>query len=180
MTIKKLNKRQIKWVEFLVKFDFKIIYQSKKKNDKADSLIKRFENRSKNESNDRNKHMHQIVLSSNKVDSQIMQELNDTKEIELSLFDKVKSANQENSTCITIRDAIRNRKKFFDEMFLKSLNQSRIFSFSKRNCEYLNLISWNWILYEKFMINLSQNIQTYVVHANIWINDIIDRKSSNQ
>jgi hypothetical protein len=50
-----------------------------------------------------------------------MQKLNDTKEtsFELSLFDRVKSANQEDSTCITIRDAIRNKKKFFDEMFLK-------------------------------------------------------------
>jgi hypothetical protein len=65
--------------------------------------------------------MHQIVLFSSKVDSQIMQELNDTKETssELSLFDRVKSANQKNSTCITIRNAIRNKKKSFDEMFLK-------------------------------------------------------------
>jgi hypothetical protein len=48
-----------------------------------------------------------------------MQELNNTKETELLLFDRVKSANQEDSTCITIRDAIRNKKKFFDEMLLK-------------------------------------------------------------
>jgi hypothetical protein len=31
MTIKKLNKRQTRWIEFLIEFDFKIIYQSKKK-----------------------------------------------------------------------------------------------------------------------------------------------------
>jgi hypothetical protein len=30
------------------------------------------------------------------------------------------------------------------------------------------------------MINLSQNIQTYVVFANIFINDIIDRKQNNR
>jgi hypothetical protein len=55
------------------------------------------------------------------MNSQIMQELNDTKETisELSLFDRVKTANQKNSTCIAIRDAIRNKKKSFDEMLLK-------------------------------------------------------------
>ncbi len=31
MTIKKLNRRQAKWVEFLIEFDFKIAYQSKKR-----------------------------------------------------------------------------------------------------------------------------------------------------
>jgi hypothetical protein len=65
--------------------------------------------------------MHQIVLSSKKVDSRILQKLNDIEKenSELSLFDKVKLANQKNSTCIAIRDAIRNKKKSFDEMLLK-------------------------------------------------------------
>jgi hypothetical protein len=41
--------------------------------------------------------MHQIVLSSEKVDSRILQKLNDIEEenSELSLFEKVKLANQE-------------------------------------------------------------------------------------
>jgi hypothetical protein len=81
MMIKKLNRRQVKWAEFLVEFDFKIAYQSEKKNDKTDSLIKRLENWSKNESNDRNKHMHQTILSAKKMNSKIVQKLNDTKEI---------------------------------------------------------------------------------------------------
>ncbi len=49
-----------------------------------------------------------------------MQKLNDTEEdFELSLFDKIKLANQKNSICITIRDAVRNKKKSIDEMLLK-------------------------------------------------------------
>jgi aminopeptidase C len=65
--------------------------------------------------------MHQIVLSSEKIDSRILQKLNDIEEenSEFSLFDKVKLTNQKNSTCIAIRDAIRNKKKSFDEMLLK-------------------------------------------------------------
>jgi hypothetical protein len=69
MITKKLNRRQTRWTEFLAEFDFKIAYQSEKKNDKANSLIKRSENRSVDESDDRNKHMHQIVLSLNKMNS---------------------------------------------------------------------------------------------------------------
>jgi hypothetical protein len=122
MTIKKLNRRQTRWAEFLAEFDFKIAYQSEKKNDKADSLTRRSENRSNtdDESNDRNKHIHQTVLSTEKVDSQLEQKLNDTEEdLKLFLFDRVKTVNQKDSTCMTIRDAIQNRKKSFDEMLLK-------------------------------------------------------------
>ncbi len=123
MITKKLNKRQTKWAEFLAEFDFKIAYQSKKKNDKADALTRRLDDRSDgdDDSNDRNKHMHQTILSAEKIDSRIVQELNDTeeKDSKLSLFDRVKSVNQKNATCTIIRDAIRNRKKFFDEMLLK-------------------------------------------------------------
>jgi hypothetical protein len=64
--------------------------------------------------------MHQTILTSEKVDSHILQELNDTKEdSKLFLFDRVKTANQEDRNCIAIRDAIRDRKKSFDEMLLK-------------------------------------------------------------
>jgi non-homologous end joining protein Ku len=66
--------------------------------------------------------MNQIVLLSTKLNSRIAQELNDTEKdvrSELSLFDKIKSANQKNSTCKVIRDAIENKKKSFDEMLLK-------------------------------------------------------------
>jgi hypothetical protein len=66
--------------------------------------------------------MHQTILSAEKIDSRIVQELNDTKEnstTDLSLFDKVKTINQKNTTCIAIRDEIRVEKKFLNEMLLK-------------------------------------------------------------
>jgi hypothetical protein len=111
----------------LIEFDFKIAYQSEKKNDKADSLTKRSKDRSIDESDDRNKHMHQTILSAEKIDLRIVQELNDTKEnstIDLFLLDRVKKVNQKNTTCIAIRDAIRVEKKFFDEMLLKKFESN--------------------------------------------------------
>jgi hypothetical protein len=134
MTVKKLNKRQVKWAKFLAEFDFKITYQSKKKSDKTDSLTKRLDDRSINESDNRNKHIHQTVLTSEKVDSQILQELNDIEEenFELSLFDRIKTANQEDVTCVTIKNAIRNQKKSFNEMLLKKFEMIENILFFKK------------------------------------------------
>jgi hypothetical protein len=64
--------------------------------------------------------MHQIVLSLNKIDSRVVQELNDTEEdTRLFLFDRVKTANQEDRTCIEIRKVLQKNKKSHDEMLLK-------------------------------------------------------------
>jgi hypothetical protein len=92
-------------------------------------LTRRFEDRldENDDLNDRNKHMHQTVLSAEKINSRIVQELNDTKEIftkenpnsKLSLFDRVKTANQEDRTCAEIRKVLQENKKSYDEMLFK-------------------------------------------------------------
>jgi hypothetical protein len=79
--------------------------------------------------------MHQIVLSSKKIDSRILQKLNNIEEknSELSLFDRVKLANKENSTCVAIRDAIQEKKKSFDEVLLKKFESlENTFFFKKK------------------------------------------------
>jgi hypothetical protein len=64
--------------------------------------------------------MHQIVLSLNKINSRVVQELNDTeKNTKLFLFDRVKTINQEDRTCIEIRKVLQENKKSYDEMLLK-------------------------------------------------------------
>jgi hypothetical protein len=77
--------------------------------------------------------MHQTTLSAKKVDSRIVQKLNDTEEnSELFLFDRVKSANQKDVTCTIIRNAIRDRKKTFDEMILKKFEVNENILFFKK------------------------------------------------
>jgi hypothetical protein len=78
--------------------------------------------------------MHQTILTSEKIDLQILQELNDIEEenFELSLFDRIKTANQKNSTCVAIRNAIQNRKKSFDEMLLKKFEMIENILFFKK------------------------------------------------
>jgi hypothetical protein len=64
--------------------------------------------------------MHQTILSAEKVDSRIVQDLNDTKKnSELTLFDRVKTVNQEDRICIEIKKVLQKNKKSYDEMLLK-------------------------------------------------------------
>jgi hypothetical protein len=66
--------------------------------------------------------MHQTILSAEKVDSRIVQEINDTEEnsnSKLSLFDRVKTVNQEDHKCIEIRKILRKNKKSYDEILFK-------------------------------------------------------------
>ncbi len=79
--------------------------------------------------------MHQTILSTKRIDSRIVQKLNDTKKdstIDLFLFDKIKTINQKNTTCVAIRDAIRVKKKFFDEMLLKKFESIENILFFKK------------------------------------------------
>ena len=53
MSSKQLNSRQAKWVEFLSKFNFRIIYRFDKQSIKFDNLTKRVKDLSKNKNDDR-------------------------------------------------------------------------------------------------------------------------------
>jgi hypothetical protein len=80
--------------------------------------------------------MHQTILSAKKIDSQIIQELNDTKKnpnsSELFLFDKIKSVNQKDFTCINIRKVLQENKKSYDEMLFKKFESNENILFFKK------------------------------------------------
>jgi hypothetical protein len=66
--------------------------------------------------------MHQTILSAEKIDSRIVQQINDTEEnsnSKLSLFDRVKTINQKDHKCTEIRKILEENKKSYDEMLLK-------------------------------------------------------------
>jgi hypothetical protein len=73
--------------------------------------------------------MHQTILSTKKIDSRIIQKLNDTKKF--FLFDRVKTANQKNRTCDEIRKALQENKKSYDEMLLKRFKSTKDILFFK-------------------------------------------------
>jgi hypothetical protein len=97
----------------LIDYDFKIIYQSRKIHDKADVLTRRPENKFSNENDARNKHMHQTLLSADKLNDKLKKNLiNNLEEDEtsLQLFKRVMKLNKSDVICIELRKVI-NKKK---------------------------------------------------------------------
>jgi hypothetical protein len=79
--------------------------------------------------------MHQTILSAKKVDSRIVQEINDTEEnsnSKLFLFDRVETVNQEDHKCTEIRKILRKNKKSYDEMLLKKFKSIENILFFKK------------------------------------------------
>ena len=76
MTIKQLNRRQARWVEFLSKFNFQIIYRFDVQSIKSDNLIRRFENFFKDALNDRIKYNFQILLKRKNLKQEIRNVIN--------------------------------------------------------------------------------------------------------
>jgi hypothetical protein len=85
----------------LIDYDFKITYQSRKIHDKTDALTKRPKNISSDENDARNKHMHQTLLSADRLNDKLKKNLiNDLKENEtsLQLFERVMKLNKSDVT----------------------------------------------------------------------------------
>ena len=53
MSTKQFNRRQARWAEFLFEFNFRITYRSGKQDMKSDSLTRRSDDLSQNESDDK-------------------------------------------------------------------------------------------------------------------------------
>ena len=70
MFIKKLIRWQAKWAEKLSKYNFKIIYQSRKQNLKADALIRMSDVKLVEANNDWKLYQHQMLLSESKFELQ--------------------------------------------------------------------------------------------------------------
>lgn len=64
MTIKKLTSRQVRWIEFLLEFNFVISYLSGKKNNKVDALTHKPGNCPADKENEQLEHCMQILLPS--------------------------------------------------------------------------------------------------------------------
>ena len=68
MTTKKLNPKQVRWAKFLSEFNFVISYQSGKKNNKADVLMRKPNEQPTDDEDEGCKHSIRVLLPSNRVD----------------------------------------------------------------------------------------------------------------
>ena len=70
MTTKKLTPRQARWAEFLSEFNFKVTYQTGKKNDKADALTRKPNERPISNQGDQQEHRMQVLLPPERIEIQ--------------------------------------------------------------------------------------------------------------
>jgi len=75
MTTKQLNQRQVRWSEFLSRFNFRITYRPGAKATIPDALSRLPGDRPKDASDERLQHRKRVLLPNDKVDSQIMEQL---------------------------------------------------------------------------------------------------------
>jgi len=72
MSIKLLSRRQVRWSEFLSRFNFKIVYRSSELNTRVDALTRRSEDLPLNGRNSRREHQWQTVLKSKNLEIQVL------------------------------------------------------------------------------------------------------------
>ena len=75
MTTKQLNRRQIRWAEFLSEFNFKIMYRPGKQGKKPDALTRRAQDLPKNLDDPRKQHQYQTLLQEENLDEDIKKAL---------------------------------------------------------------------------------------------------------
>ena len=80
MTTKKLTPRQVRWAEFLSEFNFVISYQSGKKNDKADALTRKPNERPVDDNDERREHRVRVLLPSDRIELQPIETISNDDE----------------------------------------------------------------------------------------------------
>ena len=140
ITTKKLTPRQLKWAEFLSEFNFVISYQSGKKNDKADVLTRKSNERPTEDEDKQWQHHMRVLLPPNRINHeaelQPIEEKNDKDHVDqinsdtdsdasdkISLLPEwVVESNWNNELCTEIYLYLANPKELDkSDAYLKSL-----------------------------------------------------------
>ena len=104
MTTKKLTRRQARWAEFLSEFNFVIVYQTGKNNEKADALTRRPNDKPKDEKDERQQHQLQTLLPRNRIELAPIE--TETEETVQTLEEKVRQGNVTDEDCNNMRQAL--------------------------------------------------------------------------
>ncbi len=146
MITKKLNKRQARWAKFLVEFDFKIAYQSEKENDKANSLTKRFKDRSIDESDDRTSTCIKRFCQQKKLIRELFKKsmIQKKTRIQSCLYSiESKQLIKKIISVLKLKKSCKRTKNRMMKCYSRDSNQSKILYSSRKSYEYSNRISWN-------------------------------------
>ena len=104
METKKLTRRQVRWANTLADYNFKIIYTTAKKNQKADALTRMADSTPSSPDDDREKYMHQTILTPDRVELSPADQVDNEQQEDL--YSRVKHANTADEECTRIRDEV--------------------------------------------------------------------------
>ncbi len=154
MFIKKLTRQQAKWTEKLFEYNFKIIYQSRKQNLKADALIRMSDVKSVEANDDRKLYQHQMLLSEDKFELQSIEADQDLTQIllrsdsESDSDSKLESKVNQNSVeeVVSIQNQIIAENWMnqlcFDIQIVMKQNRRTCQNIDLDNCKVLNEVLW--------------------------------------
>ncbi len=102
MEDKELSRRQMRWVQKLVDFNFKIMYRPGKQNIKADALTRRADSVSRSPKDERCRYQRTTILTSDRMKIADLKE----KENGEPIYRLVLEANRTNEDCVLLREAV--------------------------------------------------------------------------
>ncbi len=170
MFIKELTRWQVKWTEKLSEYNFKIIYQSKKQNLKVNALIRMSDVKSVEAHDDWKLYQHQMLLSEDKFELQLIKADQDLTQI-LLRFDsefnsdlKLKLKVNQNS----IEEIISIQNQIIVENWMNQLcfNIQIIMKQNRKTCQDINLDNCkvlNEVLWKDDKLWISQSMITWLI-----------------
>jgi len=102
MEDKELSRRQMRWVQKLVDFNFKIMYRSGKQNIKVDALTRRADSVPRSPENERCRYQRTTILTSDRMKIADLEE----KENDEPIYRLILEANRINENCILLREVV--------------------------------------------------------------------------
>ncbi len=101
MKNKELSRHQMRWVQKLADFNFKIMYRSGKQNIKVDALTRRADSVPRDSDDERVRYQRITILTSNRMKIADLE-----KDVSESIYKQVLDANEIDENCTLLREAI--------------------------------------------------------------------------
>ncbi len=115
MEDKELSRRQMRWVQKLVDFNFKIMYRPGKQNIKVDALTRRADSVPRSSENERCRYQRTTILTPNRMEIADLEE----KENDESIYRLILEANRINENCILLREAVLKDEAQYEDTKLR-------------------------------------------------------------
>ncbi len=156
MKDKELSRRQMRWIQKLADFNFRIMYRSDKQNIKIDALTRRADVVLRDSEDERVRYQWITILTSNRMKIADLEE-----NISESIYKQILETNRIDENCMLLREAIARDETQYEDIKLK-------------NCRIQNEILYHdsqlWISFNELLqMNLIREMhdQTSVDHSDI-------------